>query len=74
MKMDSQNKLIKVHLLSGKSITGLDALYLYGCFRLGARIYNLKQQGMKIKTEIVEITSPAVYDNKKKFAKYSLVK
>jgi hypothetical protein len=72
--MESQNNRIKAHLLSGKSITGLDALYLYGCFRLSGRIYDLKQQGLKIKTEMVEVTSPAVFDNKKKFAKYSLIK
>jgi hypothetical protein len=72
--MESQCNQIKAHLQSGRSITALDALYMYGCFRLGARIYNLKQQGLKIKTEMIEITSPSVFDNKKRFAKYTLLK
>jgi hypothetical protein len=72
--IESQNKRIRRHLESGRSITALDALYMFGCFRLGARIYDLKQQGLKIKSEIVEVTLPAVFDNKKSFAKYTLVK
>jgi hypothetical protein len=55
--MDSQNQLIRKHLEAGKSLTPLDALYKFGCFRLGARIYDLKQQGLKIKSELIEISS-----------------
>jgi len=39
-------------LRRGKAITPLDALKNYGCFRLGARIYDLKQQGIKIKSSL----------------------
>ena len=46
--MESQNNQIKAYLLSGKSITGLEALYKFGVFRLGARIYDLKKMGLKI--------------------------
>ena len=35
---------IREHLLSGRSITALDALNLYGCFRLAARINDLKPE------------------------------
>lgn len=67
-KVESQNKQIKAWLESGKSITPLDALNLFGSFRLGAKILYLKNDyGMNIKTEMVE-------ENGKRFARYSLVK
>jgi hypothetical protein len=53
--MESQCNQIKAHLQSGRSITPLEALYMFGTFRLGARIYNLKQQGLKIKTKAQEL-------------------
>lgn len=66
-KTESQNKQIKAWLESGKSITPLDALNLFGSFRLGARIFDLKNDyGMNIKTEMVAV-------NGKRYAKYSLV-
>lgn len=67
----SQNKAIRKHLESGKSITPLEALHSFGCFRLGARIHDLKAQGMKIKSEIIEITSAGKI---KRVAKYTLAK
>ena len=66
-KVESQNKQIKAWLESGKGITPLDALNLFGSFRLGARIFDLKNDyGMNIKTEMIE-------ENGKRYAKYSLV-
>lgn len=67
MKTDSQNALIKGWLLNGHSLTTLDALTMFGCFRLSARISNLKDQGMNIITEMVEV-------NDKRIAKYYLAK
>ena len=68
IKVESQNKQIKAWLESGKSITPLDALNMFGSFRLGARIFDLKNDyGMNIKTKMVE-------ENGKRYAKYSLVK
>lgn len=51
--MSTTNK-IRQHLESGKTITPIEALDLFGCFRLGARIYDLKQQGVKIITKRIE--------------------
>ena len=48
MKTESQEKQILDHLKRGQTITPLDALKLYGCFRLGARIWDLKRQGESI--------------------------
>jgi len=65
----SQNKMIMRDLKKGKKITPLYALKAYGCFRLGARIWELKQPpfSLNIKKDIV------IY-NGKKFAQYSIVK
>lgn len=51
----SQNKKIREWLESGKSITALEALREFGCLRLSARIFDLREQGMVIKTSPVEI-------------------
>ena len=67
MRTDSQNALIKGWLLNGHSLNTLDALTMFGCFRLSARISNLKDQGMNIMTEMVEV-------NDKRIAKYYLAK
>jgi hypothetical protein len=62
----TQCKQIKKHLQKHGSITPIDALKLYGCFRLGARIYELRRQ-MSIETEMIR-------ENNKRFAKYVLKK
>lgn len=65
--LDSQNALIKGWLLNGKSITPMEALNMFGCFRLSARIANLKEEGLAVVTEIVTI-------NDKRVARYYLQK
>jgi hypothetical protein len=42
---------ILAYLQSGNSITPLDALQLFGCFRLGARIFDLRKSGVEILME-----------------------
>ena len=49
----TQNQMIAAHLNDGHTITPIDALNMFGCFRLGARIADLKKMGMDIKTRIV---------------------
>ena len=46
---------IKAHLERGQRITPLGALDLYGCFRLGARIYDLKKSGYPIEKRMIQI-------------------
>lgn len=53
----SQEENILRHLQSGRSINPLQALELYRCFRLGARIFGLKQQGHKIESQMVKVPS-----------------
>lgn len=63
---ESQLSRIKNHLLKGYGISPLFALNRFGCFRLAARISDLKNDhGMNIKTEMIE------YDDKR-FARYTL--
>lgn len=69
--IESQNARIKTYLKSGKSLTPLDALYKFGCFRLGARIYDLKKQGLNIKCEMINITSSG---KTKRIARYQIFK
>ena len=49
MSERSQRAAIARHLKAGKSITALEALKKFGCLRLGARIWELKQEGRDIK-------------------------
>lgn len=64
----SQIKKIRHHLESGRSISALDALIDYGCLRLAARIYDLKQVGLNIET-YTDYVSP---DNSKLITFYKL--
>jgi hypothetical protein len=57
----SQKAKIKKYLLSGKSLTPIQALDKFGCFRLASRIGELKSSGMNI----VDIS-------KKNYSKYKL--
>lgn len=64
----SQNARIAKYLQEGNSITPLDALNLFGCLRLGARIADIKEKyNMHIVTNMV--TTP----NGKRVASYKLV-
>jgi hypothetical protein len=65
MNTKSQCSEILAHLKTGCSLSPLEALEKFGCFRLGGRIYDLKQQGHKIETVMVE-------KNGKRFASYRL--
>ena len=48
----SQTRQIKAYLLKGNKITPIKALKLFGCFRLGARIHDLRKEGLLIETRI----------------------
>jgi hypothetical protein len=44
------NDLILQHLEQGRTITAIEALVLFGCFRLAARIKELRDAGHNIVT------------------------
>ena len=53
--MKQQNKKILKHLKAGLAITPIGALKTYGCFRLAARIYELRSEGWPIVTDRLKI-------------------
>ena len=63
----TQTQAIYEYLKQGNSITPLDALQKFGCFRLGARIWELKQQGLNIQMDMIR-------HNGKHFARYFMPK
>ena len=68
-RYDSQRAMIQEYLREGNSITPIEALNLFGAFRLSAIIYILKYDyGMDIKTEMV------YEEGGKRYARYSLNK
>lgn len=61
----TQAEMILSDLRKGKKITPLDALEDYGCFRLGARIWDLRKDGYPIKSELFED-----HRKEKRYARY----
>jgi len=53
----SQKAQILDALKRGEGITAVDALKRYGCFRLAARMHDLKMDGWPIVTHNVEVSS-----------------
>ena len=43
------------YLKTGKKLSPLEALKKFGCFRLGARIFDLKQKGHNIDLSLIHI-------------------
>jgi hypothetical protein len=62
--LDSQNALIKGWLLNGYSLTQMEALNQFGCFRLAARISDLRDEGLHIIRDMVTL------ENGKRVARY----
>jgi len=50
----TQEKLILDWLEQGNTITPLEALNRFGCLRLGARIWDLRQKGFNIQSCLVK--------------------
>lgn len=62
----SQNQDILDYLWEGNTITPLEALEMFNCFRLASRINDLRREGYEIETRNVE-------GNGKKYAEYKLL-
>lgn len=54
MNTDTQCKQIAAHLEGGKTITAIEALNLFGCFRLASRIHDLRVEGYPIVAERIK--------------------
>lgn len=55
--MENQTAMIKAHLDKGNSITALEALDLFKCFRLASRMHELKESGYPFMKEMVSVDS-----------------
>lgn len=67
----SQTDKILFHLSQGKTLTPLEALSLFGCFRLASRINELRSKGYDIVTTILEKYDPEE-QGVKRYAQYHL--
>lgn len=65
----TQTSQILEYMRAGHSITPIEALQRFGCMRLGARIYDLKQTGYEINTTIVNDERTG-----KRYARYFLIR
>jgi len=70
---NTHKRLIREHLLNGGSITALEALRDFGCYRLASRISDLRSEGMAIEKTMEESISK-VTGKPVRFARYSLAK
>lgn len=61
----SQETQILSHLKKGKTLTAIEALERFRCFRLAARIASLRNRGWDIQSERVERAG-------KRFARYRM--
>jgi hypothetical protein len=64
MTVDSQKSALLSHLIKYGWITPIKALEKYGCFRLAARIFELREVGHPIETQLIHTKDG------KKYAKY----
>ena len=62
----TQNEQILNYLKQGNAITPLEAFNLFGCFRLGARVHDLKAMGHNITSRMITL------ENGKRVAQYRL--
>lgn len=58
-KVDSQAMLVLEHLKTGAEINPLEALSLYGIYRLGAIIFILRGEGYGISSRLEFFTKPS---------------
>ena len=65
--LTTQRSLILAHMKRRGSITQKEAYELYDCFRLGARIYDLRRSGIEIATERVTDL------RRKNYARYRII-
>ena len=65
--MLSKKERLRKHLKAKGSITPLESLSRFGLYRLGARILELRAEGMDIETHIINVKGS-------KFARYVLIK
>jgi hypothetical protein len=51
----SQNELVLKHLQEVGSLTSLEAIQKYGITRISARVYDLRERGHDVQTELIQV-------------------
>jgi hypothetical protein len=64
-KRPAQSLMIMKYLATGKPLTALQALNKFGCFRLAARIHEMRSEGLAINEK-------AINKNGKRFSQYQI--
>jgi hypothetical protein len=57
MSTQIQKEQIRSYLNKGKTITSLEALDIFKCFRLASRINELKQEGYPVTKQMIRLDS-----------------
>lgn len=70
--LKGQTRAIKEYLETGKTLTNEEAAKLFGCYRLSARIKDLRDAGYNISTIMVE--GETRYGTSMRYARYKLIK
>jgi len=65
----TQKQRILNHLLTGKTLTPIQALNKYNSLRLAAVVFELKRNGYKVQTELINVGTKK---QSKLVAKYSI--
>jgi hypothetical protein len=71
-KANTQIEWVQAELAAGRTVTSWRAIQEIGATRLSAIIYTLKEEGMDITKEMVEVENR--FGSKTHIAEYSLVK
>ena len=66
----SQNDMILNYLQNNGSLTQADAISLFGCYRLGARIFEIRSLGFDVRREMEQGVNR--YGEKTRYARYWL--
>lgn len=67
-RTETQNDQILQWLKNHRTITPLDALQMFGCLRLAARIFDLRADGHNIETQRIDVG-----EGGKQVAQYRLI-
>lgn len=70
----THNEKIKGYLLKGNTLTSLQALKLFGCARLAARIYDIREEIQDNKEPYLLHSEMIKLSNGKRVARYSIEK
>ena len=68
--IDTHCAMILKHFKEGKSLTSLEAVNLFGCTRLAARIHDMRLKGIEVRKTMKKVTNR--FNKKTAVAVYSL--